>query len=72
MTENEKILRGLSLIAAELHIQNYISVAAQEGAKVDRSFVSENLIEEIADYFKGYFGGEIFSPGAVMGYKLRF
>ena len=41
MTENEKILNALSLIAAELHIQNLMTISMSKGMSVDYSYVSE-------------------------------
>ena len=63
MTENEKTLKALSLIAAELHIQNHISVAVQKGFIVDYSYVSETQLEKLANHFRHYFNGGVFSPG---------
>jgi len=63
---NEQTLKALSLIAAELHIQNYINITVCNGLKPKFSIVSEKLIPELADHFKAYFDGEIFSPGSVM------
>ena len=62
---NESILKALSLIAAELHIQNHINIALINGIKPDYSFVSERKIPELAGHFKDYFEGGTFSPGSV-------
>jgi len=70
MNEQEKTLKALSLIAAELHIQNHISIAVQKKFKIDHSFVSELLIPELADHFMAYFNGGVFSPGSVMRLKV--
>ena len=62
---DEQTLKALSLIAAELHIQNHINIAVINGIKPDYSFVSEKRIPELADHFKAYFEGGMFSPGSV-------
>ena len=69
MNENEQTLKALSLIAAELHIQNHISVAVIQGFKPTHSIVSEILIPSLADHFMRYFNGDVFSPGSVMQTK---
>ena len=66
MNENEKTLKALSLIAAELHIQNHISIAVVRGFKPKHSIVSEILIPKLADHFRAYFDGGVFAPGSVM------
>jgi len=63
MTENKETLKALSLIAAELHIQNLISIAKQKKLKVDHSYVSEDEIPKLVDHFLAYLTGEKFSPG---------
>lgn len=68
---NESTLKALSLIAAELHIQNHINIAVINGIKPDYSFVSEIKIPELADHFKSYFEGEAFSPGSVFGVTVE-
>ena len=61
---DEQTLKALSLIAAELHIQNYISIAVVRNIPPDFSYVSERVIEGLADHFKSYFEGGRFSPGS--------
>jgi len=63
MNENKETLKALSLIAAELHIQNLISIAQQKKLKVDHSYVSEVEIPKLADHFLDFFAGGKFSPG---------
>ena len=62
---NEQTLKALSLIAAELHIQNYVSIAVVKKIPPDFSYVSEIVIENLANHFKSYFEGGLFSPGSV-------
>ena len=57
MTDNEKTLKALSLIVAELHIQNLIALAAKNKRKIDYSYVSEIKIPKLADHFLSYFEG---------------
>jgi hypothetical protein len=64
MTENEKILKALALIAAELHIQNYNFLAARNGFETGFANISEILIPNMADHFRAYFDGEPFSTGS--------
>ena len=62
---NEQTLKALSLIAAKLHIQNHISIAVIKGIKPDYSYISEIRIPELADHFRAYFEGGVFSPSSV-------
>jgi hypothetical protein len=62
MNDNQETLKALSLIAAELHIQNLISIAKEKKLKVDHSYVSEVEIPKLVDHFLGYFAGERFNP----------
>jgi hypothetical protein len=71
MTENKETLKALSLIAAELHIQNLISIAQQKKLKVDHSYVSEEQIPKLADHFLTYFTGERFSPGSAFKFPTE-
>jgi hypothetical protein len=65
MNENENILKALSLIAAELYIQNEISIAIDEGYRPGYPYVSDKTVEKIASHFKNYFEGGGFSPGTI-------
>jgi hypothetical protein len=64
MNENQETLKALSLIAAELHVQNLISIAKEKGLKVDHSYVSEIQLPNLVDHFLSYFAGGRFSPGS--------
>jgi len=65
MNENESILRALSLIAAELYIQNEISIAIDEGYNPGYPYVADKTIDKLASHFKNYFEGGGFFPGSV-------
>ena len=65
MTENEKTLKALSLIAAELHMQNLLTISIDKKMKVDFSYVSEIILPDLANHFMDYFEGGKFSPGSV-------
>ena len=67
---NEQTLKALSLIAAELHIQNHISVANNKGIRIDHSIVSETMTPKLADHFMAYFEGGSFSPNSAMQYNV--
>ena len=71
MDENEKTLKAMSLIAAELNIQNYVSISISNGIKPGFKEVSETYIYNLADHFRNYFDGGAFSPGSVRGYKVK-
>jgi hypothetical protein len=71
MNEQEKTLKALSLTAAELHIQNHITLAAYNGLVPEFANVSEILIPKLADHFRDYFGGGTFSPGSVMPVMMK-
>jgi hypothetical protein len=71
MTEDKETLKALSLIAAELHIQNLISIAQQKKFKVDHSYVSEEQIPKLVDHFLTYFTGGRFSPGSVFKFPTE-
>jgi len=62
---NEKILKALSLIAAELYLQNEISIAIDEGYNPGYSYVKEDVIDRLSCHFMRYFDGGKFSPGSV-------
>jgi len=62
MNENENILKALSLVAAELHIQNLVSISKEEKLKVDFSLLSVENIPKLAEHFFEYFKGEKFNP----------
>jgi hypothetical protein len=65
---NEPELKALALIAAELHIHNYISIADKtKRLKLDFSYLSEENIPKLVDHFIGYFKGGRFSPGGSGG-----
>jgi len=68
---NEEILKALSLIAAELHIQNHMNILAFQNIKPGLSMMSEIMIPELADHFKNYFKGEVFSPGFVTKFEIH-
>jgi len=65
MTDNEKILRALSLIAAELYIQNEITIAIDEGFRPGYPYVKEETIDRLCNHFVNYFEGGGFFPGSV-------
>ena len=65
MTENEKTLKALSQIAAELHIQNWINISVANKRIPKYSTVSEELIPKLAEHLNNYFEGGSFSPGLV-------
>ncbi len=62
---DEKVLKALSLVAAELHIQNHISITLCNGHKQGYSYVSEIWIQNLANHFRDWSGGAVFSPGLV-------
>jgi len=62
---NEQILKALSLIAAELYLQNEISIAIDEGYRPGYSYVDEGVVDKLACHFMRYFEGGGFSPGSV-------
>ena len=63
---NESTMKALSLIAAEMHIQNCISIAVTNKIQPDFSYVSEKVIGDLANHLKSYFEGGRFSPGSVV------
>jgi len=65
MNENKSTLKALSLIAAELYIQNEISIAIDEGYNPGYPYVADEMIDRIASHFKNYFEGGDFFPGSV-------
>jgi hypothetical protein len=65
MNENESTLKALSMIAAELYIQNHISIAIDEGYEPGYPYVDDEITEKLASHFKNYFEGEGFFPGSV-------
>jgi hypothetical protein len=65
VNDNESILKALSLIAAELYIQNEISIAIDEGYSPGYPYVADEKVGKIAHHFKNYFEGGGFSPGSV-------
>jgi len=71
MNENESILKALSLIAAELHIQNEISIAIDEGYSPGYPYVTDNTVGKLASHFKSYFEGGGLSPGAIAKFCPR-
>jgi len=62
LIKEDQILKALSLIAAELHIQNIVSISKEEKLKVDFSLMSVKEIPKLVDHFIGYFKGEQFDP----------
>ena len=71
MNENESMLKAMSLIAAELHIQNLMTISINKKIQVDFSYVSEIAVPALADHFGDYFKGGKFSPGSVVGIKVE-
>ena len=71
MTENEKTLKALSLIAAELYMQNLMTISMNKGMKVDYSYVSEIKLPELANHFFAYFEGGNFSLSSVFKIKVE-
>jgi len=69
-TENQETLKALSLIAAELHIQNHVIIAQANGLIPEYANMSEKLIPKLADHFQNYFKGGLFAPGSVMPVKV--
>ena len=63
---NESTLKALSLIAAELHLNNLMTITISQGIPVDYSCASEINIQNLADHFSAYFSGGSFSPGSVL------
>ena len=60
--KEDQILKALSLIAAELHIQNIVSISKEEKLKVDFSLLSVEKTPELVEHFLEYFKGEQFNP----------
>jgi len=58
MNEQEKTLKALSLIAAELHIQNIMDVIKSGGIIPNYSLTDEKFLEKIADHFLACFNGD--------------
>jgi hypothetical protein len=57
---NEQTLRALSLIAAELHLQNLMTVGTSNNQKFTDSFTSAETIKGLAASFGRYFAeGEL-------------
>jgi hypothetical protein len=57
---NEQTLRALSLIAAELHLQNVMTVRISNNKKLADSFTSAETIKGLATSFNRYFSeGEL-------------
>jgi len=69
MTEETK--KAMALIAAELHIQNQISIMAFQGMKPAFSMMSEKPIPKLAEHFKCYIEGDIFSPGLISKFEMQ-
>jgi ABC-type long-subunit fatty acid transport system fused permease/ATPase subunit len=65
MNDNEQVLKALSLIAAELYIQNEISIAINSGYEPGYEYVKEKTKENLAAHFKAYFEGGGFFPGSI-------
>jgi len=68
MNENEETLKALALIAAELHIQNLISISKEKKFRIDYSYVSVEEIPKLVDQFMAYFAGGMFSENS----KFKF
>jgi hypothetical protein len=71
MNERESTLKALALIAAELHMQNLITISIGKGITPDYSYVSEILISDLSEHFVSYCKGGIFSPGSVVKIKVE-
>jgi len=62
LSKEDQILNALSLIAAELHIQNIVSISKEKKLKVDFSLMSIGDTPKLVDHFLEYFKGERFNP----------
>ena len=65
MTENEKILKALSLVAAELYIKNEISLAIAGDHIPDYSYHDKQMMKRLTGHFRSYFEGGEYFPGSV-------
>jgi hypothetical protein len=64
MNEHESTRKALALIAAELHIQNQISIAIDSGFNPGYPYASDETIKKLADHFQSFFEGGGFFPGS--------
>ena len=65
MNENEKILKALAMITAELYIQNEIFLATISGLDAGYSYHKKEMMEKLADHYLSYFEGSAYFPGSV-------
>ena len=65
MNENEKTLKALALIAAELYVQNEISLAVLNEHIPGYPYHDEKTMEKITNHFYNYFEGGSYHPGSI-------
>jgi hypothetical protein len=71
MNENKESLKAMALIAAELHIQNLISIAKEQKLEVGCFYVSAVEIPKLVDHFLAYFEGGRFNPLGSFKFKTE-
>jgi hypothetical protein len=64
---NEQMSRALALIAAELHLQNQMTVLIDDHKKLDvASFSSSKTVKRFADHFQSYFETGVFPDDSIV------